>query len=119
MENTLTLMNYLGIKEVTTPKQKENGTREFALPFYVRGKIVTIASYKSGYVRIDRNCHTRYQINPTYKTPYKVIGSDGELKTYSTKKRVLIYGEKNRINFIFNYILKNYYGKNIQWKTIK
>ena len=119
MENTLTLMNYLGIKEVTTPKQEENGTREFALPFYVRGKIVTIASYKSGYVRIDRNCHSRYQINPTYKVPYKVIGSDGKLRAWTTNKRVLIYGEENRINFIFNYILKNYYSKNTQWKTIK
>lgn len=119
MENTLTLMNYLGIKEVTTPRQQENSTREFALPFYVRGKIVTIASYKSGYVRIDRNCHARYQINPSYNVPYKVINSDGKLRTWVHRKRVLIYGEENRINFIFNYILKNYYGKNRQWKTIK
>lgn len=109
------LMNYLGIKEVTTPKQKENGTKEFAIPFYVRGKQVTLASYQSGYVRIDRNCSIRYQINPTYNVPYKVINSDGVLRTWEHKKRILIYGEDNRINFIFNYIIKNYYSKN-KWK---
>jgi len=115
MENTLTLMNYLGVKEVTTPKQQKNGTREFAIPFYIRGKRVTIASYQSGYVRIDRNCHMKYQINPTYKVPYKVISRDGKFRTWTSKARVMIYGENNRINFIFNYIIKNYYSQN-KWK---
>ena len=31
MENTTTLMKYLGVEEITTPKQQNNGTREFAL----------------------------------------------------------------------------------------
>lgn len=115
MENTLTLMSYLGVQEVTTPRQQENGTREFALPYYVRGKRVTLASYQSGYVRIDRNCHTRYQINPSYNVLYKVINRDGKLRTWVNRKRVLIYGENNRINFIFNYIIKNYYSQN-KWK---
>lgn len=108
-------MKYLGVEEITTPKQEQNGTREFAIPFYVRGKRVTLASYQSGYVRIDRNCHTRYQINPTYEVPYKVISKDGKFRTWTNKKRVMIYGEDNRINFIFNYIIKNYYSQN-KWK---
>ena len=108
-------MQYLGIEEITTPRQQVNGTREFALPYKVRGKRVTIASYQTGYVRIDRNCHSRYQINPTYEVPYKVISKDGELRAWTSKKRIMIYGENNRINFIFNYILKNYYSKN-KWK---
>ena len=58
MENTTTLMKYLGVEEITTPKQQNNGTREFAIPFYVKGKRVTLASYQTGYVRIDRNCYT-------------------------------------------------------------
>jgi hypothetical protein len=107
-------MKYLGVEEITTPRQQNNGTREFALPYRVRGKRVTLASYKSGYVRIDRNCHSRYQINPTYEVPYKFVSQDGELKSWTNKRRMMIYGEKNRINFIFNYILKNYYNK--QWK---
>ena len=107
-------MQYLGIKEITTLRQQVNGTREFALPYKVRGKRVTIASYQTGYVRIDRNCHSRYQINPTYEVPYKVIGKDGKLRTWTSRKRIMIYGEKSRIDFIFNYILKNYYNKKWQ-----
>ena len=115
MENTTTLMKYLGVEEITTPKQRNNGTREFAIPFYVRGKRVTLASYQSGYVRIDRNCQSIYQINPTYEVPYKFISTYGELQSWTNKKRIMIYGEKNRINFIFNYIIKNYYSQN-KWK---
>ena len=107
-------MKYLGVEEITTPKQRNNGTIEFAIPFYVRGKRVTLASYQTGYVRIDRNCHSRYQINPTYEVPYKFVSAYGELKSWTNRKRMMIYGEKNRIDFIFNYILKNYYNK--QWQ---
>lgn len=107
-------MKYLGVEEITTPRQQVNGTREFAIPFYIRGKRVTLASYQSGYVRIDRNCHSRYQINPTYEVPYKFVSAYGELKSWTNRKRMMIYGEDNRINFIFNYILKNYYNK--QWQ---
>lgn len=107
-------MKYLGIKEITTQRQRANGTRNFALPYYIRGKQVTITSYKSGYVRIDRNCHATYQVNPTYKVPYKVIDRDGKLKTRTITKRIMIYGEESRIDFIFNYVLKNFYKK--QWK---
>ena len=107
-------MRYLGINEITTPRQQVNGTREFALPYKIRGKRVTLASYQTGYVRIDRNCHSRYQINPTYEVPYKVISKDGKLRTWTSRKRIMIYGEKTRIDFIFNYILKNYYNKKWQ-----
>ena len=108
-------MKYLGVEEITTPKQRNNGTREFAIPFYVRGKRVTLASYQSGYVRIDRNCHTRYQINPTYEVPYRFISADGNFNAWTNKRRIMIYGENNRIDFIFKFILKNYYNKN-EWK---
>ena len=75
---------------------------------------MTLASYQSGYVRIDRNCHSKYQINPTYEVPYKFVSAYGELKSWTNRKRMMIYGEDNCINFIFNYILKNYYNK--QWQ---
>jgi len=118
MEKTTTLMKYLGINEITTPRQRANGTREFVLPFYAGRQLVTIASYKSGYVRIDRNCHSRYQINPTYQVPYKVVGYDGELRSYINKKRIMIYSEESRVNFIFNYALKNYFNKYKKWETV-
>jgi len=112
-------MKYLGINEITTPRQRANGTREFVLPFYAGRQLVTIASYQTGYVRIDRNCHSRYQINPTYKIPYKVIGKDGKLRTWTSRKRIMIYGEEARINFIFNYALKNYFNKYKKWETVE
>lgn len=112
-------MKYLGINEITTPRQRANGTREFVLPFYAGRQLVTIASYKSGYVRIDRNCHSRYQINPTYEVPYKFIGSDGALYHYKNKKRMMIYREEARIDFIFNYALKNYFNKYKKWETVE
>lgn len=112
-------MKYLGINEVTTPRQRANGTREFVLPFYAGRQLVTIASYKSGYIRTDRNCHTRYQINPTYEVPYKFIGSDGALYHYKNKKRMMIYREEDRINFIFKYALKNYFNKYKRWTEVE
>jgi hypothetical protein len=112
-------MKYLGINEITTPRQRVNGTREFVLPFYAGRQLVTIASYKSGYVRIDRNCHSRYQINPTYQVPYKVIGYDGELRSYTNKKRMMIYSEEARIKFIFKYALKNYFNKYKKWTAVE
>lgn len=119
MENTTTLMKYLGINEITTLRQRANGTREFVLPFYAGRQLVTIASYKSGYVRIDRNCHSRYQINPTYQVPYKVVGYDGELRSYTNKKRMMIYSEEARIKFIFKYALKNYFNKYKKWTAVE
>ncbi len=112
-------MKYLGINEITTQRQRDNGTREFVLPFYRHGQLVTIASYKTGYVRIDRNCHSRYQINPTYEVPYRVVGGDGILRNWKNKKRMMIYSEESRINFIFNYALKNYFNKYKKWETIR
>ena len=111
-------MEYLGVEEITTPRQKNNGTREFAIPFYVRGKRVALSSYRTGYVRIDRNCASRYQINPTYDVPYKVINSQGELKSWTNKKRVMIRGERARIDFIFKYIIKNYYAPITSTKSL-
>ena len=112
-------MKYLGINEITTPRQRVNGTREFVLPFYAGRQLVTIASYKSGYVRIDRNCHSRYQINPTYQVPYKLVGYDGEFRSYTNKKRMMIYSEEARIKFIFKYALKNYFNKYKKWTAVE
>ena len=104
-------MKYLGVEEITTPRQQVNGTREFAIPFYMRGKRVTLASYQSGYVRIDRNCYTIYQINPTYEAPYKFINKAGELKSWTNKKRMMIYGEKTVLTLYLTTLLKTITAK--------
>ena len=112
MENTITLMKHLGINEITTSRQKANGTRAFEIPFKVRRKPVRFYSYRRGYVRIDRNCHSMYQINKTYNVDYKAVGWDGEYYEGKNKKRIMIYNEESRLNYILKYILKNYFKWN-------
>ena len=105
-------MKSLGINEITTSRQKVNGTRAFEAPFKVRKKPVRFYSYKRGYVRIDRNCHSIYQINKTYTVDYKVVGWDGKLRESKSVKRIMIYNEESRLMYILMYILKNFFKLN-------
>ena len=83
------------IKEVTTQRQANNGTREFEFPvpsryFHSKGerfvsKIrLRLACYKSGYVRNVNSCSSNYQLNPVYKREQRqmFLTDEGILKTY-------------------------------------
>ena len=105
-------MKSLGIKEIMTSRQKVNGTRAFETPFKVRKKPVRFYSYRSGYVRIDRNCHSTYQINKTYDVDYKVVMWNGEFYQCKNRRRIKIYNEESRLIYILKYILKNYFKLN-------
>ena len=94
------LMKSLDINEITTSRQKANGTRAFETPF------------KVGYVRIDRNCHSMYQINKTYTVDYKVVGWDGKFYKSKNVRRIKIYNEESRLIYNLKYILKNYFKLN-------
>ena len=100
-------MKSLGIKEITTLRQRANGTRAFETPFKVRKKPVRFYSYTTGYVRIDRNCHSMYQINKTYDVDYKVVMYNGEFYQCKNKRRIKIYNEENFNYDIVNIPLKN------------
>ena len=50
-----------------------------------------------------------YQINKTYDVDYKAVGWDGKFYEGKNKKRIMIYNEESRLNYILKYILKNYY----------
>ena len=53
----------LGIQDITTPRQKKNGTVTWKLPIKRWGKFIEVASFKSGYVR-NNNCgYSNYQLN--------------------------------------------------------
>jgi hypothetical protein len=102
----LNTMKLLDIKEVTTPRQALNGTREFELPIKYRwGKNIRLASFKTGYVRNQNSCHSAYQLNKTkrYQTEW-----DKERNFYSIK-RILIPNEQDRLEYLISYCLKNYY----------
>ena len=63
-------LQLLDIQEVTTSKQKKNGTREFKLPVKDQyGAAIHVASFASGYVRRTKAggyCPS-WQLNKTYK----------------------------------------------------
>ena len=105
-------MKSLGINEITTSRQKANGTRASETPFKVRRKPVRFYSYRRGYVRIDRNCHSMYQINKTYDVDYKVVMWNGEFYQCKNRRRIKIYNEESRLIYILKYILKNYFKLN-------
>ena len=100
----------LGAKNVTTNRQKNNGTTMFELP---TGD--TVAEFKSGYIRkylMSKNpvtnykYHTCYQLNPQYKTRYKMIWRDGELHEGTHNRRMLIYNRAERLKRIVLYTIK-------------
>ena len=56
-------MNLLKWKEITTKRQKKNGTRIFQLPIKKYGQFIEVGSFESGYVRRMNGCYTPYQLN--------------------------------------------------------
>ena len=119
-EEALKVFDLLGIKEVTKEWQKKKGTRVFELPFktmYAGGQqeINRFSVYHSGYVRkmvVNRNgaSYSCYQLNKQYKSKRKYFNSYyKEYQTFNTYKRAMIYNEDDRLVYLCNYILKNYY----------
>ena len=101
----LNTMKLLDIKEVTTPKQALNGTREFELPIKYRwGKRIRLASFKTGYVRNQNGCYSNYQLN-------KVIRYKEKSNRYYNYKRVLIQKEVDRLEYLLKFAVRNYYTK--------
>lgn len=95
----------LGAKDVTTNRQKANGTTCFKLP---TGD--TVAEFKSGYIRKyliwKGRKLTCYQLNPVYQAPYKVVSSEGKLYEWNHNKRMLIMSRKARLKKLFLYTIK-------------
>ena len=93
------------IKEVTTPKQKVNGTRMFQLPNGVQ-----IASYKTGYVRkVSRN--RVYQLNKKYLQNQRFTTlTDSGLQTFRTTcwARELIHNPMARLLYIVEFAKRNH-----------
>jgi len=120
----MSVMELLQWKEVTTKRQRKNGTREFELP--IKGgrgcSNIKVGTFKSGYVRRMNHCYTPYQLNkckPTteYYKSYKSHWEDGEYiqewdgkyNRYVGKQRIVIPDEVDRLNYLISYCLKNFY----------
>ena len=105
------MLQFLDIQEVTTERQKKNGTREFELPIKDSwsGKKIRVASFASGYVRNQNSASSNYQLNKTKKNYEKTFSNGYE--GWATE-RILIPNEQDRLAYLISYCLKNYYIKN-------
>ena len=106
------IFEILGIKDITTKRQRHNGTTVYELPISqvwqsLEPKPLRFATYTTGYVRnISESNSSCYQINKTKKRP---AGTDGY--HYETVERIMIPTQQDRLIYLANYIIKNYYKK--------
>ena len=100
------------IKEMTTDRQKKNGTRQFVLP---NGDY--LASYKTGYVRRCNSSDRIYQLNKVYKREerWTVMSGKGELRTIKSicHARELIHDPLARLIYIIEFCKRNYGMRNL------
>jgi len=116
----MSVMQLLGWKDVSTKRQRKNGTQIFELPIKVgRGNTnIKVGSFQSGYVRRMNHCYTPYQLNKCkpsteYWKSYKWVNDkqvwDGKYTKYVGKQRIVIPDEVDRLNYLISYCLKNFY----------
>ena len=133
MQEAYRVFEYLGIKDVTKPWQKRKGNEVWELPqktiFYNgHSEINRFTIYKNGYIRKmvvnsetngSRSC---WQLNRVRKLANFVKDykwDDGENNMIWTGKyrkiynneRIMIDTHQERVVYLCNYILKNYYNK--------
>ena len=107
-------LQLLDIQEVTTSKQKKNGTREFKLPVRDQyGAAIHVASFASGYVRRTKAggyCPS-WQLNKRVESKPQRYGpfEDGTYREYTTRTCKLIPYEVDRLKYLISFCLKNYY----------
>ena len=126
MQEAYRVFELLGIKEVTKPWQKKQGTEVWELPFktmYYNGYAEPnrFSVYKSGYVRkmvvhpTSNASYSCYQLNKTRKSDeyfkdYDCNGSwTGKYRKSNRTERIMIDTHRDRVVYLCNYILKNYY----------
>ena len=112
--NVKQTLQLLDIQEVTTSRQKKNGTREFKLPVKDQyGGEIHVASFASGYVRRTKaggycpswQLNKRVESEPQYYGPFE----NGMYRKYTTRTCELIPNEQDRLQYLISFCLKNYY----------
>ena len=103
-------MDLLGIMDISTTRQAKNGTIVWKLPIKNEwgGKLIEVASFRSGYVRNQNSAYSNYQLNKQRKYPPTKWSNGYE---YSQTYRELIPIEIDRLEYLISYCLKNYYIK--------
>jgi len=132
ISEALNTFELLGIKDVTKDWQSKQGTQVFELPFktmYANGykEVNRFTIYKSGYVRkmlvnSKGASWCCYQLNRTrgveeYHKDYEWNKDfteskwTGKYRKSKRKERIMIPNHEDRLVYLCNYILKNYYRK--------
>ena len=120
-------MELLGIKDITTERQKKNGTVIWKLPIKKYGQFIKVGSFESGYVR-RMNCEgmygavRSYQLNKCENVDHYYKDYDckwvngeyiqkftGKYNKFVGKKRILIPDYWDRLEYLIGFCLKNYY----------
>ena len=120
----MSMMEFLKWKEVSTKRQRKNGTIVWKLPIrnaWRSGKFIEVASFKTGYVRNQNSAYSNYQLNKCkprteYFKDYRYVDNEqvftGKYNKFICKERILIPIEIDRLEYLISYCLKNYYIKN-------
>jgi len=118
--DALRFFKLMGIKEITTARQKKNGTTVYELPirklsYTGNSYAYRYAIYDSGYIRdVSEHCHSPWYINKRYITKSKYWNSYyKEYYTYTGNKPVFIDNFGDQLVYLANYILKNRYGSKL------
>ena len=126
-------MQLLGIEDITTKRQSNNGTVVWRLPIknnwpgnQKNATFIEVGSFKTGYVRNQNSGYSNYQLNKRnykdeYFKDYKTIWNDnntdytqewtGKYSKFVTRVCELIPIEIDRLEYLISYCLKNYYIK--------
>ena len=102
----------LGWKDITTNRQKRNGTIIYRLPIIKYGQFIKVGSFKSGYVRRMNGGYTPYQLNKRekYSRYHEYYNTNpGTYYKIDHYNRILIPDELDRIEYLITYCLKNFY----------
>jgi len=118
--DALGFFKLMGIKEITTSRQKKNGTTVYELPisrlsYTGKNTKYKYAIYESGYIRdvSDYNSSPWY-INKRYETNEMYWNSYYKKYTkYRTSKPAFIGNFDDQLVYLANYILKNRYRNNL------
>ena len=118
------LTEILGWKDISTKKQKKNGTTVYKLPIKMYGEYIEVGSFKSGYVRRMNGGYTPYQLNKRnyYDHYYKsydgrwVDGEyvqkwNGKYNKMTCRGCIKLNTKEERLEHLITYCLKNYYIK--------
>ena len=108
------IFELLDIKDVSSKRQKKNGTHVFEIPFKTYGGAkIRLATYKSGAVRNVNSCYSCYRLNPTRLEKWGKYD-------FKHKVRILLTSHEERLEFLLKFIIRNYYKKQhtiTKWKT--